>query len=294
MLQFKNFPIFANYNDFTPEERSTALKKRTKAFYRTAEGIAWQREIEEAKRRRGADNVYDYMPERMAAETDVLDRQRDEIMPDPNSTNAWEGEVVKHLTRIYATGVGNLLFHCLKKTVKVWIVLDQSPEGAAASTTPGEVKAEVGGGVRLYFDPFGFPEDSDRYTAADILFHEMVHAYRSGWMGVNWSNWRKMEQYKDAEEFLAIHLQNVFMHQIGKTKFYISHLDNRIASVRDVYQNIAKRKETMEVLGYYLYREPFVREVAKWKDPPCNVWRDYADIRAMSPFAASLPRVPGP
>lgn len=293
-MQYKNTPIHVNYSDYTDEERAAALARRTKAFYASDAAKQHAKEMAEAIKKYGKDGVYDDKPRELAYLADTVDRRIEEIKPDKGSTGEWEREVVKYLDKIIYTQIGGLLIRSMKPSVKVWIVVDSSPEGAAASTTPGELPASSGGGVRLYFDPFGFPQDSDRYTAADILFHELVHAYRSGWKGIKGSNWQKMAEYKTAEEFLAVHLQNVFMHQIGKQQFYISHENNQVASVDTVYDNIARTRETMEVLGYYLYREPIVRHVAKWKEPLCNVWRDYSKILARSPFRKSLPAVPRP
>jgi len=287
LLQFKNYPVYANFNIFSEAERAKALQQRRNDFYSSREGVDYQRDLVTAKYKYGA--VNDYAPDMLQYQTDTIDRQLEEIQPDPGTTNAWERAVLEHLSKIVSTQIGNLLFSSLRKTVKVWIVADQSPEGVAATTTPGPLSAQAGGGVRLYFDPDGFPKDAERFTAADILFHEMVHAYRSGWKGIKYSNWRKMNEYQTAEEFLAIHLQNIFMGQIGKNKFYISHKDNRVASVNEVYQHIAERRETMEVLHYYLYNEPFASIAASWREPKCNVWRDYNLIRSLSPFRDSLP-----
>ena len=293
-MQYKNTSIHINYSDYTDEERAAALARRTKAFYASDAAKQHAREMAEAIRKYGKNGVYDDKPRELEHLANTVDRRIEEIKSDKGSTGEWEREVVKHLDRIMITQIGGLLVRSMKSSVKVWIVVDSSPEGAAASTTPGELPASSGGGVRLYFDPFGFPLDSDRYTAADILFHELVHAYRSAWMGIKGSNWRQMREYKTAEEFLAVHLQNVFMSQIGKNKFYLAHENNQVASVAEVYENIARTRETMEVLGYFLYREPFARMVAKWTQPVCNVWRDYSKILARSPFRKSLPAVPTP
>jgi len=289
MLQFKNYPIYVNYNPFEDAEREKALQQRRRDFYSSREGVDYARDLVNAKYKYG--DAYDYMPEVLKNQVDTIDRQVDEIQPLFGTTNAWEHAVLEHLIKIASTQIGQILFHSLRKTVKVWIVTDQSPAGVAAMTSPGPLPAVAGGGVRLYFDPDGFPKDGERFTAADILFHEMVHAYRSGWKGVKYSNWRRMKEYQTAEEFLAIHLQNIFMHQIGKDKFYVSHKENRVASVDEVYQHIADERETMEVLHYYLFNEPFANVVCSWKEPKCNVWRDYNLIRDRSPFRASLPAV---
>lgn len=293
-MQYKSTPIHVNFNDFDPDERAAALARRTKAFYASDAAKQHAKEMAEAIKKYGKNGVYDDKPRELEYLTDKIDRRLEEIRPDKGSTGAWEGEVIKYLDKIYGTQIGNLVIRSLKPSVKVWIVVDSSTAGAAASTTPDVMSAEQGGGVRLYFEPFGFPADSDRYTAADILFHELVHAYRSGFMGIKGSNWRQMMEYKTAEEFLAVHLQNIFMGEIGKKKFYLAHENNQVASVDEVYENIAKTRETMEVLGYYLYREPIARVVAKWTRPTCNVWRDYSKILSRSPFRKSLPAVPRP
>jgi len=292
MLQFKDFPIFVNMNYFSDEERAAALQARKKKFYSSAGAAAYMKELEDARRKYG--QAVDYKQYEFEAQVDNIDRRLDEIRTDGMSNGNWEREVIKHLTTIASTRIGNLLIRCLRKTVKVWIVFDDGSDPGAASTTPGVLSDEAGGGVRLHFDPFGFNDSGFSYTPGDVLFHELVHAYRSGWKGIDGSNWRKLEQYKSAEEFLAIHLQNVYLHYIGAQRFYLSHSVSTISTEGEVYANIARSRETLEVLNYYLYHEPFVREIAKWTEPKCNVWRDYQRILGRSSFRAALPSYPVP
>ena len=188
------------------------------------------------------------------------------------------------LDGIMKTRIGSLRIRSMKQSVKVWIVYDGTQlDGAIAATTPGILPENIGGGVRLYFWPFSW-ERGDRLNPDDVLFHELVHAYRAAWKDTKGMNHRKMTQYQTAEEFLAIHLQNVFMHETGMKKFYLSHIYNSVVSVDEVYQNIADRMETMEVLAYYIYHERAAGSGGRQMDGTAlqRVARLFADPRPLS------------
>lgn len=289
MRQYRNFPIYLNLNFFEPEERQQAYSKRLKDFHFSKDR---EKNMAKLKQEYGV-NAWDVKVYEIQRAVRSTDKFLHEISNDPGNTGAYEDEIAKLLDGILKTRIGSLLIRSMKKSVKVWIVYPGMDLDAIAATTPGILPAASGGGVRLYFWPFNWTR-SDRLNPDDVLFHELVHAYRAGWKDTKGMNHRPMTQYKTAEEFLAIHLQNVFLHETGMTKFYLSHIYNSVVSVDEVYQNIANGLDTMQVLAYFIYNEPLAREVAKWPDPPCNVWRDYALIRDRSPFKNSLPKAPRP
>src|SRR5215470_10720728 len=112
MLQFKNFPIYANYNPFEDAEREKALEQRRRDFYSSREGVDYQRDLVNAKYKYG--EAYDYMPEVLKNQVDTIDREVDEIQPYFGTTNAWERSVLGHLSKINTTQIGQLLFHTLR------------------------------------------------------------------------------------------------------------------------------------------------------------------------------------
>jgi hypothetical protein len=142
---------------------------------------------------------------------------------------AYENSVLALLTTIARTEVGSLLLAGLNKRQKYWIVpLDdadraqcnaksgQYGHGCGAFAFPG--KPKEGGGERIYFNPTDFPKNPD-----EALFHELVHAYRFGAVGYHGMRWTKMTEYLSAEEFIALHLQNIYRANMNHTEFYTSY-----------------------------------------------------------------------
>ena len=73
--------------------------------------------------------------------------------------------------------------------------LDKADCECSAYTFPGGPKE--GGGVRVYFNPTDFNGSAKKwFSADDILFHELVHAYRDGTVGYSGNNFKAMNEYK--------------------------------------------------------------------------------------------------
>lgn len=274
MRKFKHYPIYINYNVFTKEERAGAILARTARFYGSHEGLKYTREIEEHRRKHG--DVNDWKPDEIAWRVDNEDKRRDEIRPEPWSPESirYEIEVSRALETILTTPIGKTLLDLMTQREKIWIVMDQGGPGVA-STTPGILRKELGGGVRLYFDPAaGFEYRKDSYTPDDVLFHELVHAYRFAKLNTAGANWTKLHDYSDAEEFIATQMQNVYMSIRGKTKFYYTHNDPRLEPKDVVYKNIGADPVAVRVFIDFLNTEPLAGIVASWSFPDFNPWRD--------------------
>ncbi len=279
MKQFKQYPIYVNYNIFTAEERAMALMARTIRFHFSSEALAYKVEREGYRKKHGRE-PFDYKTYmREYAVTIGEERRRDEIASEASTTAsiAYETNVIKQLYIICSTTPGKMLLDSMNKKEKVWIVYDEDGPGVA-STTPSPLKKEWGGGVRLYFDPTGFDPTNVWYTPDDVLFHELIHAYRSG---NGQDNRRVMKEYQTAEEFLAIHLQNVYMSYRGRKQYYFSHTNSRLASKDEIYKAIRTDNETLYTLRHYLEAEPLAKEVARLKDPDFNCWRDLGHLDAV-------------
>src|SRR5687768_598165 len=277
MKRFRNFPIWINYNIFTDKEREAALRDRLKRFYASKEGKAWVAELDEWRRKHGQE-PYDYKPEAFAEEVKSGRAKRlDEIKWERQTKEsiAYEDKVTRVLEKILKTPPGELLFKSMEPTVKVWILYHEGLDNAVAAATPGIMPAEKGGGVRLYFDPDGFDPEMEYYTPDDILFHELIHTYRSG-KGKH--NWQKMKEYKTADEFLAIHIQNVYMAFMGRTKYYFSHENPRLVTKDEIYKTIRSDDETRAAFKHFLKEEPYAQGIAKLTTPDFNCWRDLANI----------------
>jgi hypothetical protein len=192
---------------------------------------------------------------------------------------AYEEAVVEQLKIICKTTVGKLLLDSLNPQVKHWILPgDESMYescGCAAMAASWVFPDKQGGGVRLYFDPFGFDSKMEYYTPDDILFHELIHAYRAGRVGYEKQNHQPLREYKSAEELLAIHLQNVYLACRKHLQFYLTHRNPRLATQDETYYQLATDAEAMSAMQYYLNNEPLAAKVATWAHPIFNPWRDY-------------------
>lgn len=304
MKKYRTYPIYINHNKFTAEERAGALSARDRAFYSNQvpgrigganlpganklENIfnpyakKYLAEQEEYMRKHG--DVADWQRYYREQAVDTQDKAIDEIKAvraTPESI-AYEKGVYQTLDVIRGTVIGSLLLNSLGSSVKIWILFDESGPGVA-STTPGVLGSDLGGGVRLHFNPGDFDPKMEYYTPDDVLFHELVHAYRSA-KGENHSI--VLPEYQTAEELLAIHMQNVYMAMRGKKRFYLTHSNPKLASKDEIYERIASDKDTLNAFNYFLNHEPFTKKVAAMKFPIINAWRDAAQINALSPASA--------
>ena len=276
MKRFRNYPIYINYNVFTDQEREAALRERLKKFRASKEGAAYAAELDDWRKKNNRE-PYDYMPDIIAEQIKSgREKRLDEIKSQKQTkeSKAYEDKVNGVLEQILKTVPGKKLLDSMTPTQKVWIVM-YGDEGYAAATLPGILPADQGGGIRVLFDPDGFDSTMEYYTPDDVLFHELIHAYR---VGKGKDNRKAMKEYKTADEFLAIHIQNVYMAYMGRTKYYYSHTNPRLAEKDEIYKVIRTDQETRDVFKDFLQNEPYAQEIAKLKEPDFNCWRDLGNI----------------
>ena len=205
------------------------------------------------------------------------DQRLDEIKPGDSSPEAiqFEIEIWRALITILTTPIGRKLFDLMVPTENIWIVMDQGDGPGVARTTPGILRKEIGGGVRLNFNPWGgFDYVSESYTMDDILFHELVHAYRSAKLDMSGTNRTKLNGYQTAEEFLAIHMQNMYLSFRGKRKYYFTHDDPKLVTKGEAYVNITADAGVVRAFKDYLKNEPLAQTLSAWQAPDYNPWRD--------------------
>lgn len=205
--------------------------------------------------------------------------------PSPESRE-YESQVYQLLRLINSTRVGKLLLDSLDQNTRYWIV-PKINFGAdcncRAVTFPGAPKE--GGGIRIYLTPGELNSIRKRWQSADdILFHELVHAYRMGKVGYQALNWRPMYQYDDAEEFLALHMQNVYLAERGSPRFYRDYHTLQSVSKGTAYQYFSGNAEVLMALRYFVtYDTCLTATVAGWKEPAdsFNPWRDQPILERM-------------
>jgi hypothetical protein len=219
--------------------------------------------------------------------------------PRPESVD-YENAVFQQLRLISTTIIGRLLFDSLNRSQKYWIVpldyLDKAQCACGAYVFPG--KPNEGGGIRLYYTPTDFNPSTARWKGADdILFHEMVHAYRNGRVGYDVVNAAKpMNDYDNAEEFLALHLQNVYLACRGSHRFYRTYKRLESVSKNTAYQYFVNDMEVLMAFRYFAETEPLAATVSRWMHPPdsFNPWRDQRVLERLfiSNASLGLPRLP--
>lgn len=209
-----------------------------------------------------------------------------EIMEDKTPSREgreYEDRVYQLLRLIKSTRPGQVLLDSLNRSHDYWVV-PKSNFGVEcncmAVTFPFPKKA--GGGIRVYINPNGLLPVQERWLSGDdILFHELVHAYRIGKVGWGGQSKQPMREYKDAEEFFALHMQNVYLGYRGGHRFYRDFNSLRSVSKGTAYEYFTSDVEVMMAFKYYLINDPVLAPaVASWAQPAdsFNPFRDYANL----------------
>ena len=145
MKQYRQYPIFINYNIFTDEERAAAFKARTARFNASREAKEYAVEREGYRKLHGTE-AFDYKAYiRESAVKTGEEKRLDEIAEETATPESlgYESDVTKTLDAIWATVPGKILLESLNKLEKVWIVYDQDGPGVA-STTPAPLRERNG------------------------------------------------------------------------------------------------------------------------------------------------------
>jgi hypothetical protein len=210
--------------------------------------------------------------------------------PRPTSvTRRYEEQVYNAMVLIDLNQLGSLLLDSLNDAEKYWIVpLDymdrQICSNCAAFTFPGTPKQR--GGERIYFNPSDFHQGLPmRYSSDDVLFHELVHAYRDGEIGYSKTNSKNLNKamlpdYTTMEEFLALQMQNIYLACRGGTSFYHSYLRPHSVSKEEAYKVFENDPRVLGVFRYFIENEPLAEQVTRLAQPDdsFNPWRDLDDL----------------
>jgi hypothetical protein len=263
LKKFKTYPIFINY----PE---------------TWEGV----------RLRQRDQFAEKGDYKMVAWLDDTAKELYATMEDPNPTSVarkYEEQVYNAMGLIDSNQLGSLLLDSLNDGIKYWIVpLDYIEKhlckNCSAYTFPGTPKQ--GGGERIYFNPSDFHQALPmRYSSDDVLFHEVVHAYRDGEIGYSKTNSKNLNKamlpdYDTMEEFLALQMQNIYLACRHSTSFYHSYLRPHSISKEGAYKVFANDPRILSVFRYFYENEPLAEQVTRlaMPDDAFNPWRDLDDL----------------
>lgn len=237
--------------------------------------------------------------------SNLAQRQAWEItpaLPLSQAARDYEYQVSQVLRLISSTRVGNLLLTLIKNEAckskrKYWIVpFYRRTDGDLCSCMAYTIPT-AGDGVAVHYDPKGETAITERwFSADDVLFHEMVHACRIGRIGFANQKMTVMNEYKTAEEFLALHMQNVYLSNRGASRFYRSFKRLESVSKGTAYQDFADDAVVLMAFRYFVEKDPLAREVATWKHPvdSFNPWRDQATLERiyLTKAEVNIPRLP--
>jgi hypothetical protein len=123
--------------------------------------------------------------------------------------------------------------------------------------------------------------------ADEVLFHEMVHAYRYASYAIPTLNNDPLPDNQDHEEFLANQLTNVYRSMKGARKFNRDYMTKQLASAAECEKALWQRKELLDGLDFFLKFDPMVAASAKLK----TEYNPFANIARLK--AARLASMPG-
>lgn len=207
--------------------------------------------------------------------------------PPPDAV-IYEKAVIEALNVIITTQIGRVVLGALDQHVRYSIHPRFAADGktlcdCGAFVFPGAPKE--GGGIRTYYNPTEFNDPARRWIGRDdVLFHELVHAYRMGRWGYETVNAAPdMQNWDDREEFVATQMQNVYLSQRGGTRFYRSYPRLERADKGTAYQALIDDQEALGQLNYLVNMDPLVRTVSEWgvAAAPFNAFRDRGTLGRM-------------
>lgn len=204
------------------------------------------------------------------------------------SSGPEEGRVYHSLTLIRATAVGKLILDSLER--QVWIVAGDKQlakchcAGLTVPTYPEKGKGYDKNST-IYFEVtnqalFKTPDSVpyQYYSDDDRLCHELVHASRMGRLGFYGMDYSQMTNYLNPEEFLAVHIQNVYLSNRGNPRYYLDTNTMKSVSKGDAYASFTRDKEALRAFKDFVTNDPLAAKVAGLRDPitSFNPFRDYS------------------
>lgn len=206
-----------------------------------------------------------------------------ETIEDPNpppEAVTYEKGVIEALNVIVTTQIGRLLLSVMDQNIRYSIHPRLKADGTGcrcgAFVFPGAPRE--GGGIRVYYNPTEYNDPARRWISRDdVLFHELVHAYRMGrWSYESVNNAAEMINWDNSEEFVATQMQNVYLSQRGGDHFYRSYPGLERATKGTAYQTLTEDREALGQLNFLVNTDSVVGTVAGWSTPAksFNAFRD--------------------
>lgn len=265
MIQFDPYPITINGSKMDDAFREMLAAQVAKGKMTEVEAI-------EAKSRMNL-NKFDYLPD-----------------PSPWAA-AYEKRISGLLAYIVANKAGRCLLNTLraKGTLTVWIIPYDSDQveygGIDNANVNWAPEAYVGKkAVRLAFSPdtwtYHFHGKMPGSRADEVLFHEMVHAYRFARTDIKERIYKGSlpGHYTDHEEFLADQLSNVYRSTRGAKKFTLDYKKKKLGTAAQCEAAIRSSKELLDALALFLSIDPLSKAIAKL-ETHYNPFRDFERLK---------------
>lgn len=296
MRQFRKYPIYVSGNTLTNDEVKIEIERRLKNYdneLKTNPKLREQveKDLRESKEKYG--KPYDYRREHIKeygkydspepAYPSDKDRYLEAIRPDKSPKAVqYENKIIEQLETIHKTEIGKLFFESFNTKRQLWITLLEGKEQSDCKCFATVDEAPIKDHVHMKY-PIPVASSSSRWyrtKGEDILFHEIVHAYRHSWARniIDW--YIEQGEYILVEEFVATLFQNIYLSCIGEQQFYrYSKVNLRVLTKNDYYDYLGSNVETFKTLKFFLEREPLSIKVARWAYPNFNPLRDYSTIK---------------
>jgi hypothetical protein len=196
----------------------------------------------------------------------------------------YETTISRLLRQIESNALGKVLLKILNLKTKIWIVPmpDQEFKGCYCAQTyplnyqtkPFEGYAIGSGDAYIYYNP-------DNVFTDDILFHELVHAYR-----YSFKKFDRMpiDNEYNGEEFLAHHLQNIYLSLLKKELFFAYKGEEKADKAR-IYRHLNETPAQLKAIEYFSTHEYLAMLAANSlaaNVADYNPFRDYRQIRGLS------------
>lgn len=262
MLKFDPYPITINGS-----RKDDEIRAKVRARFDKGE-INEIQKIEELSRLKP--NKWDYVAD-----------------PSPAAVH-YEGRVRALLSYIKANTLGHCLLEMLRigGTLPIWIIPFDSDQiefqgdgNANVTWAPHEYVGTRAVRVAYSFDMFTYAawgkEPGSR--ADEVLFHEMVHAYRYANPSVTMKQDVVLPGYADHEEFLAHQMANVYRSMGGAKKFNLDYKTKKVTTAADCEAALRASNQLIAALELFLGSDPLTKAVAKMK----TLYNPFADIERL-------------
>jgi hypothetical protein len=186
---------------------------------------------------------------------------------------AYEARIRALLSTMVRTEAGRCLLNHFKGGLPIWIIpYDSSQQkvfGRCNSNAGYAVSEHLNNtaAVRVAFSPelWSFSECGQYpgMRADEVLFHELVHAYRFASPYIPQLNNDPLPDNQDHEEFLATQLTNVYRATKGAQRFNRDYMSKLLGTAEECERALWSWKALLDAIDLFMTSDPLVQAVAR-------------------------------